>query len=184
VGNVHEVAQRVAPQSRVVYVDLDPVAVTLAQRLLEGNERAAAVLADLRRPGALLTQPELLEVLDLSQPVAVLLVSVLHFVTDADDPYGAVARLRDATVGGSYLVVSHGVEEGFAADQAEAVQGVYRTTTTPGGLRSRQQVAEFFSGYELVDPGLVWLSQWRSDTGEVDERPERIGIVAGVGRLR
>jgi hypothetical protein len=183
VGNVHEVTQRVAPDSRVVYADVDPVAVTLAQRLLEGNDHATAILADLRDPGVLLARPELRDVLDLSRPVGVLLVSVLHFVQDVDDPHGAVARLRDATVPGSWLVLSHGVDEGFAADQAEAVQGVYRGTKTPGGLRSRERIAAFFDGYELIDPGLVWLPEWRpAGVGGVDEDPRGIGIISGVGR--
>ena len=185
VGNVHELAHRIAPEARVVYADIDPVAVTLAQRLLDGTNRAAAILADLREPARLLAQPELLEVLDLSEPVAILLVSVLHFVPDADEPHRAVAWLRDACAPGSCLVVSQGIDEGFAADQAEAVQGVYRATTTPGGLRSRQQVTAFFDGYDLVEPGLVWLSQWRPDrSDEAEGHPERLGIVAGVGVLR
>ena len=193
VGNVHEIAQRVAPETRVAYVDIDPVAVTLATRLLDGDGRAVALLADLRQPQQLLHRPELRTVLDLSRPVGLLLVSVLHFISDVDDPHGAVAMLRDAVAPGSHLALSHGLDSGFVAGEAAAVQGVYRTTTTPGGLRTMEQITAFFEGFTMVDPGIVWLDEWRPDppagngdrpvaTGNAD-RPVATGIVAGVGRL-
>jgi S-adenosyl methyltransferase len=184
VGNVHEVAHRVAPESRVVYVDIDPVAITLAGRLLDGDERAVAIRADLRRPQEVLQRPELLGVLDLTRPVGVLLVSVLHFVSDADDPHGVVASLRDSVVPGSYLALSHGLDTGFASEQAAAVQGVYRSTPTPGGLRTSEQIAAFFDGFELVEPGIVWLDQWRPDQETAGGQPAETGIVAGVGLRR
>ncbi|MEH1128544.1 SAM-dependent methyltransferase [Micromonospora sp. CPCC 206061] len=190
-GNVHQAAQEADPDASVVYVDIDPVAVMHSRGLLEGNPRAAAVLGDLRRPNDLLDLldgPEVREVVDLDKPVALLLVAVLHFVPDDDVAYGAVTRLRDRLVPGSWLVVSHGAAEGFVAGEAKAVQGVYQQrTATPGGLRTRDQVLEFFGdGFEIVEPGLVWAPQWRPqadrDPGVFDTEPERSGMHAVVGR--
>jgi SAM-dependent methyltransferase len=187
VGNVHEVAQRAIPDARVVYVDIDPVAVMHSKHILAGNARAAAVLGDLRQPAELLellAKPELREVFDLDQPTAVLVVSVLHFVP-GDEAYEAVDQLRDVLAPGSYLAVTHGAAEGFDRAEAQAVQGVYQSTSTPGGLRTRAQIATFFDGFELVDPGLVWVSQWRPEPEGPEDfgaRPELSGILAAVGR--
>jgi hypothetical protein len=188
VGNVHEVAQRDAPDSRVLYVDLDPVAVRHARHLLAGNPLAGAVEGDLRRPGELLEllgKPPVPEILDLTRPTALLMVSLLHFVP-GPEAHPAVARLRAALAPGSYLAVSHGASGGFDAGQAEAVQNVYQSTATPGGLRSGPEIADFFGDFELVDPGLVWVSQWRPEPDPIDEGfggdPRRSGILAGVGR--
>jgi hypothetical protein len=166
-----------------VYVDIDPVAVTRARQLLEGNGRATALLGDLRRPAAILGAPELRDRLDLSRPVAVLLISMLHITRDTDDPYTAVATLRDALAPGSALAISHASVEGFTAGQAKAVQGVYEGTTTPGGLRTRAGIERFFTGFDLVEPGLVWMPRWRPDSpDDVGEDPSRFGLLAGVGR--
>lgn len=190
-GNVHQAAQEAHPDASVVYVDIDPVAVMHSRGLLEGNTRAAAVLGDLRRPNDLLDlldSPEVRQIIDLDKPVALLLVAVLHFVPDDDVAYGAVSRLRDRLVPGSWLVVSHGAAEGFIAGEAKAVQGVYQQrTATPGGLRTRDQVLEFFGdGFEIVEPGLVWVPQWRPqpdrDPGVFDGEPEKSGLHAVVGR--
>jgi len=184
VGNVHEIAQRAVPDARVIYVDLDPIAVTHSRQILAGNDRATAVIGDLRRPTELLQEPEVSALLDFAEPVAVLLVSVLHFVDDDADPFGAVARLRDAVSSGSYLVISHAAIEAFAEDQIEAMVNVYQRTTTPDrGVRTRAQIERFFTGWELVDPGLVWLPEWRpDDPSDVPARPQESALVAGVAR--
>ena len=183
VGNVYEAAQGTDPQAGVVYVDLDPVAVCHARQLLDGNDRAAALVADLRAPADLLRAVRELRppVLDLDRPVGLLLVSMLHFVP-GEQAFEAVAAVRDALVPGSFLAVTHGVTEGFDQDAASQVQGVYRNTTTPGGLRTRLEVLRFFDGFELVPPGLVWVPEWRPDDREVPADPQRVGMLAGVGR--
>src|SRR5262249_10176753 len=152
VGNVHEVAQAVDPQARVVYVDIDPVAVIHAQQLLSGNDRATAIVADLRHPEAILAHRSVRETLDLTQPVGLLLVSLLHFLPDADAS-PAVARLREALTAGSGLVISHAATEGLAADSSDAAAAVYQRSTVPGGaVRTRAEIERFFGGYELLAP--------------------------------
>jgi S-adenosyl methyltransferase len=182
VGNVHEVAQRAQAQCRVVYVDIEPVAVAQSQAILAGNDQAAVLQADVADPDRILGDPELHRLLDLRQPVAVLMVAVLPFVSDASDPYRIVARFRDAIRSGSYLVISHGTAdvrpEGFAM-----LTERYRATGTSLTMRTRQQVQRFFTGFELVDPGLVFIQQWRPDPS--DENEEHRGwssIYGGVGR--
>jgi SAM-dependent methyltransferase len=181
---VHETAQRVDSDARVVYVDIDPVAVAHGRQILSGNDRAVAIMADLRDPDGILAHPELRAVLDLSRPVGLLLVSVLHFVPEADDPYAAVARLRDALVPGSFLALSHGAVEGFDPAELAAATQVYRTTSGPtGGLRTRAQILRFFGDFALVEPGLVWLAEWRPDRPANDAPPpSRSAFLAGVAR--
>jgi hypothetical protein len=182
VGNVHEVAQRAAPEARVVYVDNDPVAVEHSRLILAGDRQTAVVQADLRDPVSVLTDPAVRGLLDLDRPVAVLMVAVLHFVSDEADPGGLVAQFRDATAAGSYLALSHaspGEQAGRAADH----RGLYQRTATPMTMRSREQVVRLFDGYELVEPGVVYLPEWRPDPDDPPvERPERFPGLAGVGR--
>ena len=181
VGNVHEVAQRAAPDSRIVYVDIEPVAVAHSRAILVGNSRVAVLQADVRDPDRILGDPVLRGLLDLARPVAVLMVAVLPFVNDAADPWRIVARYRDAVGSGSYLAISHGTTEG--RPELAEVQDAYRGTTTQITLRSRDQVARFFTGFELVDPGVVFVQQWRPDwLGEVEGHPEWSSIYCGVGR--
>jgi hypothetical protein len=183
VGNVHEVAQAVDPQARVVYVDIDPVAVIHAQHLLSGNDQAAAINADLRHPEAILAHRALRETLDLTQPVGLLLVSVLHFLPDSD-AYPAVAHLRAALPPGSGLVISHAATEGLARDRSDAAAAVYQRSTAPGGaMRTRAEIEGFFDGYDLLAPGLVWVSQWQPGSlADVGEHPEHIALLAGAAR--
>ncbi|MFJ6196696.1 SAM-dependent methyltransferase [Micromonospora sp. NPDC092111] len=162
-GNVHEIVRQVAPDSTVVYVDYDEVAVAYARRLLPVDRRTTVVRGDLRRPDDLLAHPDVRATIDFDRPVAVLLVAVLHFVTDADDPYAAVARLRDATVPGSPLVVSHLTFDGIPPAVAQQGQAVYRRSSAPLVPRPHADVLRFFDGYDLVDPGLVQTAGWRPD---------------------
>jgi hypothetical protein len=171
----------------VVYVDVDPVAVTHARQMLAGNDRATAIGADLRRPADLLDQlaePDNRAVLDLDRPVGLLLVSMLHFVP-GDETYQAVATLRDSLAPGSYIVISHPISEAIDERAATQVQGVYQRTTTPGGLRDRAGVRRFFDGFALVPPGLVWMTEWQPEDGADEPAPpdaRRFAMLAGVGR--
>ena len=181
-GNVHEVAQAAAPETRVVYVDRDPVAVTMGRRLLAGNDRAAVVQADVRDLDAILGDPATGRLIDFGQPVAIMLVAVLHFVLDADEPYAIVRRLRDIAVPGSYLVVSHATSQGNQA-LAAAAERIYNTRAADGQARSRDQIAGFFGGWELAEPGLVYAPQWRPDSpGDVPADPSKYWFLAGAAR--
>jgi SAM-dependent methyltransferase len=182
VGNVHEVAHEADPQARVVYVDSDPVAVAHSRAILAGNERTLVLRADLREPDSILDDPSVRALIDLQHPVAVLMVAVLHFVPDEDDPVGAVARIRDRLAPGSHLVLSHASAEG-RPEQAASHRQLYRRTATPMTMRSPAGIARFFDGFDLVDPGLVWLPLWRPDEpGASHQQPHRTTGLAGVGR--
>ncbi|MDL2076062.1 SAM-dependent methyltransferase [Streptomyces sp. GXMU-J15] len=183
-GNVHEVAQAADPEARVVYVDHDPVAVAHSQAVLEGNERADVVAADLRKPHEILASPQVERLIDLNRPVALLMVAILHFVEEADDPYGAVAELRDALAPGSLLVLTHASYEGMPlpAERTGGAVGVYKDIRNPLIMRSREEIARFFEGYDMVEPGLVSMPRWRPDTAPEEEDPWAFSGYAGVGR--
>ncbi|SET21607.1 SAM-dependent methyltransferase [Geodermatophilus poikilotrophus] len=182
VGNVHEAAQQVHPGTRVVYVDSDPVAVAHSRAILADDEHTAVVHADLRAPETILEDPVVRATLDLDRPVAVLVVAVLHFVSDEDDPFGAVARIRDRLAPGSHLVLSHASADG-RPEAAASHRELYSRTPTPMTMRSREEIERFFDGFDLLDPGLVWLPLWRPDDREAAARhPERTTGFAGVGR--
>ncbi|MGW0289002.1 SAM-dependent methyltransferase [Streptomyces tuirus] len=183
-GNVHEVAQAARPGARVVYVDHDPVAVAHSQAVLEDSDDAGVVAADLRKPQEILRSPEVERLIDLNQPVALLLVAILHFVEDEDDPYGAVAELREALAPGSLLVLSHACYEGIPLppERAGGAVDVYEDIRNPLIMRSREEIARFFEGYDMVEPGLVAMPHWRPDTAPEDEDPYAFSGLAGVGR--
>jgi SAM-dependent methyltransferase len=187
-GNVHEVAQSVAPDARVVYVDIDPVAVAESLELLEGNTYATAIRGDLRSPESVLDHPAVRRHLDLAQPIALLLASVLHFVPDDAEARAVVRHLVGALPPGSHLVISHAAAESFPTpdDIDPEVDGIYdRVTATSVKLRTRPDIEPFFGDVELVEPGLVWLTEWRPDPGEADEfggAAYLSGAWAGVGR--
>ncbi|MEU7565454.1 SAM-dependent methyltransferase [Streptomyces fradiae] len=183
-GNVHEVARQAAPDARVVYVDHDPVAVAHSKAVLDGDDRADIAAADLRKPHDILNSPEVGRLLDLDRPVALLLVAVLHFLEDADRPYEAVATLRDALAPGSLLILTHASFDGIPVPQEQAggTVGVYRDIRNPLVMRSRDEVARFFDGLALVEPGLVSMPHWRPDTPPEQEDPYAFSGFAGVGR--
>ncbi|MFK0235441.1 SAM-dependent methyltransferase [Streptomyces vinaceus] len=189
-GNVHEIAQAASPEARVVYVDHDPVAVAHSRAVLAGNERTGIVAADLRKPQDILAAPEVTQLLDLERPVALLLVAVLHFLEDSDDPYAAVAELRDALAPGSLLVLTHASYEGIPLSQeiASGTVGVYRDIRNPLVMRSGEQVGRFFDGFELVEPGVVFMPLWQPEgtedpeDGEAPEDPYAFSGFGGVGR--
>ncbi|MCY0937540.1 SAM-dependent methyltransferase [Streptomyces sp. H34-S4] len=189
-GNVHEVAQAASPEARVVYVDHDPVAVAHSQAVLAGTVRTGVVAADLRKPQDILSAPEIGQVLDLSRPVALMLVAVLHFLEDADDPYTAVAQLRDALAPGSLLILTHASYEGIPISEevAGGAVGVYRDIRNPLVMRDAEQIRRFFDGFGLIEPGLVSMPDWRPDTtggpeGDAPgEDPYSFSGFAGLGR--
>ena len=184
VGNVHEVALAANPDARVVYVDIDPIAVAHSRAILEGNKQVSVVRADLREPDVVLTDPAI-ELLDFEQPVAVLMLAVLHFLPDDDRPADVVARYRDRLAAGSYLAVSHTSLEGDA-DESAAGRDEFNRQPVDATLvtRSPAEIMRFFDGFELVEPGLVYLAQWRPDPdAEILHADEPlISHLAGVGR--
>ena len=179
-GNVHEVAQAENPAARVVYVDIDPVAVAHARALLADDPRTGVVHADFLDVGAVLGAPDTRALLDLDRPVALLVVALLHFVGDERRPGEALARYRDALVPGSHLVLSHASADG-APQVADDHAALYRRTATPMSMRPHGEVVRFFDGFTLLDPGVVHIPLWRPDGAILDGRGRNPGY-AGVGR--
>jgi S-adenosyl methyltransferase len=182
--NVHEVAQRVAPQARVVYVDNDPMVLTHARALLTSTPegRTAYVHADLKQPWDILDDPVTREVLDFQQPVALVMLAILHFLRDEDEAGQVVATLLDALPPGSYVVASH-----MALDHAPArLNAVARTTQESGIQTQHRDSDEFarltFSGLELVPPGVVLVSEWRPEGSGPRPEPSQVNLYGGVAR--
>ena len=175
VGNTHEVA---VPGAKVVYVDHDPVAVAHAQVLLAEDANTVAVEGDLREPDLLLAMAEATGLLDFGEPVGVLMLAVLPFLTDEERPGEAVAHLRDAVAPGSYVVLSHGASDAMAP---EGVQELYKKRATSTiTLRTKDQVAGFLDGWEVQEPGVVWLPAWRPDEEPAD--PAASMMYGAMGR--
>jgi len=178
--NVHEIAKRGAADARVVYVDNDPVAVAHSRQILGDSPLVTVINADLRDPPAVLGHPKVADLIDFGRPVGLLMITVLHFVPDSDDPAGIVGGFAAALAPGSYLAISHATQEA-APGTAAQVQDLYKGTTASAYPRTSAEIIRFFSGFELVEPGLVYLPLWRPDGGPPD-RPERAWFYAGVGR--
>lgn len=176
--NVHEVAGRVIPDARVAYVDNDPVVLVHARALLAERARTIVVDGDVRNAEAILVAPQLRAHIDLARPVAVLLAAILHFVTDAEDPAGIVATFRDVMVPGSALVITHVVDNGDGSVGAATRKGaaIYSETTAPFVVRSREQVAAWFDGFDLVPPGLVEADLWRRTGNGRTTAPVMVGV--------
>ena len=186
IGNVHEVAQEADPEAKVMYVDIDPIAVEQSRSLLRGNPRARVIEGDLREPDSILYHPDVLDLLDFARPVAVLTVAVWHFVPDTAKPAEIVSKIGDALVKGSYLVVSHlgpdttpeGLEE-----QARVVK-LYENTPTPATIRSAAEVAALIGpGFDILDPGVTAVTDWFPDPEDADDPPTPTGLGA-VARKR
>ncbi|MGW1074725.1 SAM-dependent methyltransferase [Streptomyces sp. NPDC002537] len=188
--NTHEVARETADDVRVAYVDNDPIVATHAGAKLTNAGRAAFVLGDVRRPEEILAHPVVRELVDFTEPVALLLVAVLHFVKDEEDPAGIVAALGDALPSGSRLVLSHataepyeGYDEGYTDVKArDSVLGTYKNATAALNLRGRAAIEPLFGDFALQDPGLVRVPLWRPD-GPVPSPKELSNTVfyGGVG---
>jgi hypothetical protein len=180
--NVHEVAQAATSGSRVVYVDNDEVAVAHSRLMLEDIPDATVIQADLREPAKILADPETQLLIDFAQPVALLLLAVLHFVPDEADPAQIMATLRDAVPPGSYLVICHACRD-VRPDTADNATTVYTSRVAQLRVRTRDEIAALFDGFTLVEPGLVWIPEWRPDSpADVPENPEQFWALVGVAR--
>lgn len=183
VGNVHEIVEKVAPGARVMYVDIDPVAVAHTQAILAGHPRVKVLRGDLRHPIEIVDHPDVTELLDFSIPVAVVLSGVLHFISDADDPLAILAQLRDAIVAGSYIALTNWTQVPEYAEGQEALRQMSNQTPTPVTLRSREQVAQLLTGLEIVEPGIVPADDWHPDPDSENIREFAPGVLlAAVGR--
>ena len=164
-NNVHEVAQRVAPQSRIVYVDNDPLVLVHARALLTSSPEGATAYidADLHEPDTILNDPAVRATIDFAQPVALLLLAILHFLPDRDDPYAIVARLVEALPAGSYLVLSHSTFDPLDPQTAAKLTAIGASSVPPFGARTKDEVARFFTGLEVLEPGIVSVADWRAE---------------------
>jgi hypothetical protein len=182
-GNTHQVAQAIAPEARVVYVDYDPIVLAHARALLTSSEAGATeyIDADLRDTGTILARATRL--LDFSRPVAVTLMAVLHAIPDADGPYEIVARLMEAVPPGSYLALTHSASDLLRAEQRHSLEDVNsRMIQQQFTYRDREQVARFLADMDLVEPGLVRVEEWRPDPGPAG--PGRSHLWCAMGRKR
>jgi len=187
VGNVHEIAQHANEDARVVYVDVDPVATALSAAVLRDNAQATVIQADARDPASILSHPETRRLLDLDRPVALLLVSMLLFVPDDAEATELVRMFRAALAPGSYLALSHPASEAVTPEVVARSEAIYARTDRPARPRPRAQVEDFFAGFTVVDPGLIWLPLWRPE--DIDDfgdlllsEPRRSAMMGGVGR--
>jgi S-adenosyl methyltransferase len=183
VGSVHEVARTVTPDARVVYVDIDPVVVAHARMILEGDAYATVINADLSNANGVLGHTDLQRVLDLDEPVAVLMIAVLHFVPDDNRPAEIVAAYHHALAPGSYLALTHATQDGQRPEQASEHRKLYARTATPMTMRSHDEIMRLVAGWDLVEPGLVRMPLWRPDSAEeLPEHPQEFAGYGAVGR--
>ena len=177
--NTHEVAQREAPDSRIVYVDNDPIVLIHAQALLKSTPGGACdyIQADLREPGTIFAQAR--KTIDFGKPVALMLLAVLQFILDEQDPYGLVSRLMAQLPSGSYLVISHPTDD-FNPNRGESMKVYNERSAEQAVLRDEGATARFFEGLELVEPGVVPVAQWRPDSDITAARPS--SMWCGVAR--
>jgi hypothetical protein len=187
VGNVHEVAQQINPGARVVYVDKDPIAVAHSELMLGANDNAEVLRADMRDPDSILGSSEVRRLLDFEEPIALLMVMMVHWVPDSDDPWNLIARYRDALPAGSYLALSH-VTADQRQDQISDAKDMIQQSRSADQLtpRSHDQVVPLFDGFDLVEPGVVGCGLWRpSGPGDIADNHElNAHVYAGVGKKR
>jgi hypothetical protein len=187
VGNVHEVAQSLNPSARIVYVDIDPIAVAQSEAILTDNPLANAIVADARQPETILNHPAVRVMFESGKPVGLLLVALLHFIVDDEEAYALVRKLRDCLPDGSYLVISHATDEHIPRQTNEQMMRLYQNrTSTPITARSRVGIERFFDGFTVIDPGVVYLPIWKPE-GKNDlflNEPERSISLCGVGRYQ
>lgn len=180
--NVHQIAQRIAPTCRVVYVDNDPVVLTHARALLADDVATVVVAGDLREPKALLDNPEVRAHLDFSQPIGLLLCGILHHLLDSENPPGLTQALVAALPSGSYVFVHHLLDSGDPA--AAEVQAIMQAGMARGQFRCREQIVEMFGDLELVPPGLVIVPEWRPDAATLSAKTYPVLTMACVGVAR
>jgi hypothetical protein len=188
-GNVHEVAQAIAPDARVAYIDNDPVVIAHARALLETNPLTVVVRADAREPDSILDDPQLNQLIDLQRPFAILLLAVLHVIADDELALSVAKRLRERLSSGSYLALSHAVSD-LQPDATAKLAMMYQdnVVVTDGprrsNLRTKAEVAPYLEGLELVEPGLVYINHWRPDPTDPSSSDKPIWSVGGVGRKK
>ncbi|GAB2833302.1 SAM-dependent methyltransferase [Actinocorallia aurea] len=184
-GNTHQVAHEVDPSIRVVYVDNDPMVLVHANALMADGSRGttSVVQADLRDPAAILALPQVRDAIDFDEPVALLLVAILHFIKDAEQPGEIVATLRDALPKGSHLVLSHCTLDFSDPETGDALREIYSKATAPLVPRTHAEILAYFDGFDLVSPGLVHLPSWRPAIPPTANHLSRVHFYAGVGRL-
>ncbi|MFI6098605.1 SAM-dependent methyltransferase [Lentzea sp. NPDC051213] len=174
VGNVHEIAQSVDPAAKVVYVDIDAVAVAHSRSLLDGNKQASVLHADIRDPAAVLASVEVNDLLDFEEPIGVLMIALLHFVSDQEKPLDIIGGYRDRLAPGSFLAISHaGYEAEEETDEWREARRLYERSVTNTTLRNEVEVARLFDGFELVEPGVVRLPAWRPQSPDDLDGAER-----------
>ena len=179
--SVHQVAQEIAPDARVVYVDSDEVVRIHARALLGDSSNVTAIRADFRDPEAILTHRDVNRLIDFDEPFALLLLAILHFIPDGDDPQGIIRRYSEVMAPGGHLAISCSTREADPA-RADKIIEEYRKASAPAVLRTSAEIMRFFDGFELLDPGgLVYTPQWRPD-GRVDADPKKAWMLAGLGR--
>jgi hypothetical protein len=179
--NLHEVAQAIAPETRVVYVDNDPIVLVHARALMVSTEagRSEYISADIRDPQSILTEPVLSSTLDLSEPIGLTLIAILMLLADDDDPWSKVAEIRDAMPSGSCLAITHPTAD-FNPDEVNAAVAAATDAGMTLVARTRQQVERFFGDWEMLEPGLVPVSGWRPD--EPVDNAQAAYYWAGVAR--
>jgi hypothetical protein len=180
--NTHEIAQSVSPDVRVAYIDNDPIVSAHAGAKLIGAGQTGFFLGDVRDPASILEHPTIGKLIDFDQPVGLMLVAVLHFVTDDEGPARIVATLRDALPSGSHLVLSHATAD-FHGELLPEVFKVYQRATATLNTRPYQEVLDLFDGFELLEPGLVQVPAWRPEgEGPTPEEVRRVGFYGAVAR--
>jgi hypothetical protein len=181
--NLHEIVQAVDPSCRVVYADNDPLVLAHARALMASTPEGVTtyIPADLREPEKLLQSPELHSVLDFTRPIALSIVAVLHFIPDSDDPGAVISQYVDALPSGSYLLISHGTLDVLSAAAVEAALKVYHAAGIRSATRTRAEVEAFFTGLEMVEPGVQPILDWRSDGNHIATSHNQAPIYGGVG---
>jgi hypothetical protein len=183
-NSVHEIAQRVIPAARVTYVDIDPVAVAHSRAILRNTPNTIAVQADARRPQEIVDHPDVRAVLDWNRPIGLLAIAIFHFIPDNAEALGILSVLREALPSGSYLALTHASAD--TVDKASAEQGeeLYKRASAPLHFRTRDEISELFEGFEVIEPGVVFIPTWRPETDDdlLLDQPERSANYAGIGR--
>ncbi|MFE7719415.1 SAM-dependent methyltransferase [Nocardia rhizosphaerihabitans] len=184
-GNVHELAQAIAPESRVVYVDNDPIVLYHARDLLDSSPSGATAYidADLRDPASILEHPTLRGTLDLDRPVALMLCAVLHFLTDEMQPYDVVRQLCAALPSGSYLTMTHATDDHLSAEDLQATIEANERSGVPFRLRSTAEFTRFFDGLDLVSPGITSVIDWRPTEWRPHPRKEAVSMLGAIARI-
>jgi hypothetical protein len=184
-GNVHEIAQRINPAARTVYIDADPVVIAHSEAILRGASHTITLQADARRPDEIISHPRVRSALDWTRPIAILVVAILHFVPDDAEALRIMRVLHGASTPGSYVVLTHATADAIDSALAEMGEQNYQRANAPLHFRSHGQIAQLFKGLDLVDPGLVYLPLWRPEPDDKPlAQPERSANYCGVARKR